>query len=58
MFQPRFAPVTTASVRQRLKIDAVDTSRFLLIISIDATRFIGLFENRRARAASGRIKNQ
>jgi len=43
MFQPPFAPVITASVQRRLKIDAVDTSRFLLIISIDATRFIGLF---------------
>ena len=51
MFQPRFALVATASVRRRLKIDAVDTSRRLLIISIDATRFIGLSTNRRVRAA-------
>jgi hypothetical protein len=58
MFQPRFAPVTTASVRRRLKIDAADTSRHLLIISIDAAQFIGLFTNRRVRAASGRIKNR
>ena len=49
MFQPRFALGATASVRRRLKIDAVDTSRGLLIISIDPTRFIGLSTNRRVR---------
>ena len=38
MFQPRFAPVTTASVWRRRKIDAVDTWQLLLIISTGATR--------------------
>jgi hypothetical protein len=58
MFQPPFAPVITASVRRQLKIDAVDTSRFLLIISIDATRFIGLSRSAECEPQGGRIKNQ
>jgi hypothetical protein len=58
MFQPRFAPVTTASFRQRLKIDAVDTWRFLLILSMDATRFIGLSLSTECEPQGGRIKNQ
>jgi hypothetical protein len=48
MFQPRFAPVTTASVRRRLKIDAVDTWLSVLITSIDTMCFIGFHEARSA----------
>jgi hypothetical protein len=58
MFQPRFAPVDTASFRQRLKIDAVDTWRFLLIIRTDATRFIGLSLSAECEPQAGRIKKQ
>jgi hypothetical protein len=58
MFQPRFAPVTTAGFRQGLKIDAVDTWRFLLIISMDATRFIGLSLSAECEPQGGRIKKQ
>jgi hypothetical protein len=46
MFQPRFGPVTTAGIRRRLKIDASDTSRRSLIITINATRFMALLEAR------------
>jgi hypothetical protein len=58
MFQPRFAPVATASFRQRLKIDAVDTWRFLLIISTDATHFIGLSLSAECEPQRDRIKKQ
>jgi hypothetical protein len=58
MFQPRFALVTTASVRRRLKIDALDTSRVLLIIRIAATRFISLSRSAMRKPQGGRIKKQ
>jgi hypothetical protein len=41
-----------------LKIDAVDTWRFLLIISMDATRFIGLSLSAECEPQGGRIKKQ
>jgi hypothetical protein len=58
MFQPRFAPVTTANVRERSKIDAVDTSRLLLIISVAAMRFIALRRRAMRKPQGGRIKKQ
>jgi hypothetical protein len=58
MFQPRFAPVTTASVRRRLKIDAVDTWLSVLITSIDTMCFIGLSRSAKCKPQGGRIKNQ
>jgi len=58
MFQPRFAPVTTASVRRRLKIDAVDTWLYLLITSIATMRFIGLSHSAGREPQSDRIKKR
>jgi hypothetical protein len=41
-----------------VKIDAADTWRLLLIISTDATRFIGLSRSAEREPQSGCIKNQ
>jgi hypothetical protein len=41
-----------------VKIDAVDTWRLLLIISTDATRFIGLSRSAGHALQRGRIKKQ
>jgi hypothetical protein len=58
MFQPRFAHVAMASFRRLLKIDAVDMWRLLLIISTDATRFIGVSRSAEREPQSGRIKKR
>jgi hypothetical protein len=47
-----------ASFRRLLKIDAVDMWRLLLIISTDATRFIGVSRSAEREPQSGRIKKR